>query len=252
MCVLLLLKKPLPGFSWVVAANRDEDPQRAATPPGLHLSRGVKILAPRDKKAGGTWIGINEKGLGAALTNIGSGSGGESAYSRGLLVFDALGHESLEGAAAALRARFAQVSLQPFRLVLFQGERCLLLETHKGKLQERGVEGDFLFFTHQYGPGEAEIPGLGAGKPSIGGKEVDDLFYHLQVILATGRGHETQGHGSFALCRCEGNPRTVSCTMIAIPEEMPEKLRFFHSNGDPLHSKLLDYSVLRKRLAGVR
>ncbi len=252
MCVLLLLKKPHPGFSWVIAANRDEDPGRAATPPGLHFSKGVKILAPRDKKAGGTWIGVNEKGLGAALTNIGSGSRKESPYSRGLLVFEALGHQGLDQAAASIRARFAQVPLQPFRMVLFEEDRCFLFETHKGKLLEEEFDGDFLFFTHQFRPGEAEIPGLEDGKANFGGVEVEDLIYHLQVVLATGRGHETQGNGSFPLCRCEGSPRTVSSSIIAIPEEMPEGLRFFHSNGDPLNSELLDYSVLRKRLAGVR
>ncbi|HHI79920.1 MAG TPA: hypothetical protein ENK02_08055 [Planctomycetes bacterium] len=251
MCALLLLKRPLPGFRWVVAANRDEDPQRAATPPGLHLRRGRKILAPRDKKAGGTWIGVNEKGLGAALTNLGSSSG-ESPFSRGLLVFDALGCSSLAEAASQARARFAQFSFQPFRLLLFQGEDCLLLESHKKELLETRCQGDLLFFTHQYAPGEAEIPGLEDWRSSLGGQEVEDLIYHLQVVLATGMGHETQGHGSFPLCHLEGKHRTVSCSMIAVPDEMPHGLRFFHSNGDPLNNELLDYSVLRKRLAGVR
>ncbi|GEM_PF-3678611 len=248
MCVLLLIKRPLPGFSWVMATNRDEDPQRAATPPGLHLSHGVKFLAPRDKKAGGTWIGVNEVGLGCALTNIGMGSGGKTFFSRGLLVFEALGHRRLGEAAEAIRKRCSQVPLQPFRMVLFEGDRCLLLEWHKEKLLEQGFEGDFLFFTHQWGPGEAWIPGLEEGTASFGDKEIEDLIYHLQVVLATGRGHGVQGHETFPLCRCEGNPRTVSCSMIAVPEEMPEGLRFFHSNGDPLSSPLLDYSGLWKRL----
>jgi hypothetical protein len=212
----------------------------------------MKILAPRDKKAGGTWIGVNEKGLGVALTNIGSGSSGESPYSRGMLVFDALGCSGPEEASKAIRTRFSQLEFQPFRLVLFWGEDCLLLENHKGKLKEEQFEEDYLFFTHQYASGEVEIPGFEGWRPGLEGKDVEDLIYHLQVVLATGRGHELHGKRSFPLCHLEGNPRTVSCTMIALPEEMPDRLRLFHSNGDPLNHELLDYSVLRKRLAGIR
>ncbi len=68
MCLLLVSYKTHPNYKIIVAANRDEFYNRPAVPaefwddePGL--------LAGRDLKAGGTWLGITKKGRFAAITN---------------------------------------------------------------------------------------------------------------------------------------------------------------------------------------
>jgi len=87
MCTLVLAVPP-PGGVLQVAANRDEFLARAAAPP--EISADGRWLAPRDLRAGGTWLGVNAAGLFVGVTNRSAGSRDEARRSRGLLVLDAL------------------------------------------------------------------------------------------------------------------------------------------------------------------
>ncbi|HEB90773.1 MAG TPA: hypothetical protein ENI85_14465 [Deltaproteobacteria bacterium] len=70
MCTLIVLHRCIPGKPLVVAANRDEFLDRPAEGPALRrLGRG-RILAPLDLEAGGTWLGLNARGVFAGLTNL--------------------------------------------------------------------------------------------------------------------------------------------------------------------------------------
>ncbi len=60
---------PDSDYPLVVAANRDEFYHRPSTSPTAICSDPL-IVAPRDLEAGGTWFGVNGKGLVAAITNI--------------------------------------------------------------------------------------------------------------------------------------------------------------------------------------
>lgn len=90
MCLIALAYKVHPRFPLIVAANRDEFLDRPAEP--AHFwSDAPEILAGRDKRAGGTWLGITRSGRFAAITNyrdmrINFPAG----PSRGLLVREAL------------------------------------------------------------------------------------------------------------------------------------------------------------------
>ena len=66
MCTLVLVV-PEPGGVLQVAANRDEFLARPADPPTP--SADGRWLAPRDRQAGGTWLGVNRAGLFVGVTN---------------------------------------------------------------------------------------------------------------------------------------------------------------------------------------
>jgi len=68
-----------------VAANRDEFHARQAAPAGFWQDR-PQILAGRDLKAGGTWMGVSRSGRFAAVTNYRGGTEPTAAHSRGELV----------------------------------------------------------------------------------------------------------------------------------------------------------------------
>ena len=90
MCLILFAYRSLPDYRLVLAANRDEFYDR----PTRHVAfwdDAPEILAGRDLKAGGTWMGITKKGRFAAITNYrDSGMTIENAPSRGDLVKDFL------------------------------------------------------------------------------------------------------------------------------------------------------------------
>ena len=69
MCTLIALHRPHPRVPLVVAANRDEYLDRPASGLACFEHRGRRVVAPRDLRAGGTWLGLNDRGMFAAFTN---------------------------------------------------------------------------------------------------------------------------------------------------------------------------------------
>lgn len=90
MCLILFAYDIHPRYRLVLAANRDEFFERPAAP--LHFwEDNPEILAGRDLKQMGTWMGITRKGRLAALTNYRDPGGiKEGAPSRGDLVVNFL------------------------------------------------------------------------------------------------------------------------------------------------------------------
>ena len=69
MCLLVLAWNAHPRYRLLVAANRDEYHDRAAAPLGTWPAR-AGILAGRDLRAGGTWLGIDRRRRFGIVTNF--------------------------------------------------------------------------------------------------------------------------------------------------------------------------------------
>jgi uncharacterized protein with NRDE domain len=90
MCLIFLGVDAHPKYRIVIAANRDEFYDRP-TAPASFWNDAPELLAGRDLRAGGTWLGITRTGRMAALTNYRDPTlNKESAPSRGKLVSDFL------------------------------------------------------------------------------------------------------------------------------------------------------------------
>jgi uncharacterized protein with NRDE domain len=68
MCVIYLAFRSDPRYRLVVAANRDEFHERP-TAPMAEWEEEPGLLAGRDLRSGGTWMGVHTRGRFAALTN---------------------------------------------------------------------------------------------------------------------------------------------------------------------------------------
>lgn len=68
MCLILLACDIHPEFRLVLAANRDEFYHRPAAPLSFWQD-APQVLAGRDLKAGGTWLGMSRTGKISAITN---------------------------------------------------------------------------------------------------------------------------------------------------------------------------------------
>lgn len=87
MCLIAFAVDPAPGCHLLVAANRDEDLDRPTAP--LHrwrLDGGAEVLAGRDLREGGTWLGVGLQGRVALLTNVRQSMPAPGRRSRGELV----------------------------------------------------------------------------------------------------------------------------------------------------------------------
>jgi len=90
MCLIVFAYRHHPRYSLILAANRDEFYERPTS--GAHFWEDhPDILAGRDLKYGGTWMGITRSGRFAAVTNFRDVSEfREHPLSRGLMVKDFL------------------------------------------------------------------------------------------------------------------------------------------------------------------
>jgi hypothetical protein len=115
---LVILRRPEHDWPVVIGANRDEMVERPAKPPGRHWPDRAEIVAGLDLLAGGSWLGVNDCGVAAAVLNR-HGSLGPAAglRSRGELVLEALDHADAVDAAAAL-SDLDPASYRSFNLIV--------------------------------------------------------------------------------------------------------------------------------------
>jgi|GEM_PF-5933027 len=67
LCTLFILRRP--GHDWplLLAANRDEVRHRPAEPPARHWPDRPGVVAALDRTGGGSWLGVNDQALVAAV-----------------------------------------------------------------------------------------------------------------------------------------------------------------------------------------
>jgi uncharacterized protein with NRDE domain len=132
MCVAAVALAASPRWRLVMIGNRDEYHARPTAP----LARWDNgILAGRDLQAGGTWLGANQAGRFALVTNY-RVDGYPQAHlaSRGALVTDWLLGREPDGIAG----------MNPFNLLLFDGGEAWHLTNHPSpqrRLLDPGIHG---------------------------------------------------------------------------------------------------------------
>lgn len=142
MCLIAFAYKEHPKYDLVFAANRDEfyeRPTRAAQ----FWDEQPDLLAGKDLKAGGTWMGITKAGRFAALTNYRDpASRKEDAPSRGHLVLDFL--KASNPAQLYLRGLHPKADqFNGFNLLVGSPEKLMYYSNHTGEAQplDPGVYG---------------------------------------------------------------------------------------------------------------
>jgi hypothetical protein len=199
-----------------VVFNRDEQRTRPdAIPPRLKRSEGRLICYPVDPRGGGTWIGVSDTGVVAALLNR---SGTQRScpgpsQSRGTVVPAVLRARSIAEAVSIVRA-WLPMRLAPFRIVI-----C-----HRTEVYWADGGGDAIGQIH-YVP--LDRPVLFTSS-SLGDATVFEprkrLFEQLLTLMA-GRPLEAQrlfhqhqwpGHPEMSVVMNRRDARTVSRTQIEV------------------------------------
>ena len=104
---------------YLITSNRDEHVSRPlALKPQEETIGSVKVLFPKDPKAGGTWFALNENGSVGVLLNggfVNHSPTGNYARSRGLVLLDVIASEN----PFDLLQEMELLQIEPFTLVLF-------------------------------------------------------------------------------------------------------------------------------------
>jgi uncharacterized protein with NRDE domain len=138
VCTLTVAWRVFEDSPLVVAANRDEAMDRPSRRP-IVIESEPRVLAPRDERAGGTWIGVNDQGVFVGITNRWTDAELAGERSRGLLVRDALDCETAAAAVDLIREAVADCEYEAFNLLVADAETCTYLEW-AGDLSVRALQ----------------------------------------------------------------------------------------------------------------
>lgn len=241
MCLLIVIAGVDPDYPIVVAGNRDELRARPSAPPGLFVGKRHRMLSPRDRRAGGTWMAVNDAGMFAGLTNLSRAGVRSGAPSRGRLAHLALDEDDLDAAVAAVRRAVGAGLDNAFQLVMSDGRSTVVLGYDGSDVRVQTTR-DPVVVSNEHRMGELDLPGLAAALEP--GLEVGQRLQTLQPILCD-RG-ETGGH---RILKIGGDYGTVSSSLIAVPRGDLRRLIWRYAPGPPHETDYRNYGNLGRRLA---
>ena len=253
MCSLIVLAGFDPDYPILVAANRDELRDRQSSPPGLYAdSERRRVLSPRDRVAGGTWIGVDDSGRFAALTNLFGEPVREGAPTRGRLVHVALDAEDgVDAAIDAVESAVADGDDNGFQLLVSDGATTRVL-THPSGAGAAGLERESFedrphvaAISNEHRPGRLVLGSLlePATAPGI---TAEDRLDRLEPLLR----HKGDTAGVDHKILKDVDPRygTVSGSLIALHRDDPSRLVWRFAAGMPGVAPWRNYGNLGRRL----
>lgn len=147
MCTLAFYFQAFSYYPIVAAANRDESLTRPSAAP-RQLSAAPWIYGGQDLLAGGTWLGINEYGILAAILNRHTGLPADPhRRSRGILCLEALKYASVEDAVAFVNA-LSPNEYNPFNLLLADHSQAYVIHAQAPLFETKSLLPGFHLLTN--------------------------------------------------------------------------------------------------------
>lgn len=239
MCTLVLLRRPDASWPLLIAANRDEMAGRDSAPPARHWPDRPETIAGLDRMGGGSWLGLNDRGLMAAVMNRTGTLGPEAGKrSRGELVLETLDHAEADAAAGAL-ADLDPHAYRPFNLAIADPRRAYWLR-HGGDGEIRvhpiPVGLHMLCATELDDPGHPRIARylprfLAAAVPQ---PQTDTWEDWRRLLASTETDPTADPESAMVVARADGFA-TRSSALIALPAYPSPACppRWLHADGRP-------------------
>lgn len=142
MCLVAVSWLSHPRWRLLMAGNRDEFHARPTAALAPWPAPRAEVLAGRDLRAGGGWVGVDRHGRAAVVTNVRDPLASTSGPSRGALIADYLaGRADASAYAEVLHGRATE--FPPFNLLVADDRQCRFLGNHPLALQAlaAGVHG---------------------------------------------------------------------------------------------------------------
>jgi uncharacterized protein with NRDE domain len=242
MCTLALLLCVSSRFPLIVAANRDEALARPSTTPE-RWQLPLPILAGRDLRAGGTWLGVNAVGLVAGLTNLWTGQPADpNRSSRGAIVAQLLAQVDLDAARAWIDAQPKGLT-NPFLAICADARgRAFWTQSETAGGAQSLAPGIHVFGNS---PPQASAAKLAAAARSFadafaqrGGEAAHEILAALRPVLAA---HDAGADPLQSVCvHTEHGFGTVSSSCILLG---PRDVAYYHAAGPPCRSEFQSFTA---------
>ena len=244
MCLLALFFRATADAPVIVGANREERYDRPGTPPHI-LDGPCRAVAGTDPQAGGTWLGVNDRGVLIAVTNRRRLEEPERPRSRGLLARDLL----LNGASAADAVELAKRELHPDRyagcnLLIADRERAVVV--HAGDWLSIWPLPPGLHVLTNHDVNQEGDPRVGHALAWLSRRNCETTAECLAALAVLCGQHGDDGP---PICLHGQDRGTVSSSLIALRPALSESI-YRHAQGPPDRVPYADYSHLLKELAG--
>lgn len=247
MCIFSVVYQHLADCPVFVLTNRDESTERPSLPPQEFISPigGTRWFGGADAKAGGTWFGINEYGLIAAITNRKKNVEPSEPRSRGLLCRDVLGHSTAGAAVDWVQRELVAREYAGFNLILLSVEGAWVIEALDEPL------------CGQLEPG---IHTVGNGPlAAVSDPRVAFMQSLVERMVADSTDGKARVRRAEEICRIqadEGSPGiclhgdrwgTVGSTIAAVGR-VPQQAEYHYAAGPPCTTPYVDYSAQVRRM----
>jgi len=245
MCLLGLFFQTLPDCPLLVVANREEAYQRpASSPRRMHEPQDhLAWLGGIDLQAGGTWLGVNERGVFVSVTNRSKQHVPPAPPSRGLLCRHLLGCSTAKEAFTEAQMLLRQHDYAGFNLLVADTNRAWIVEAADN------------LSTHSLSPGLILLANGSWNNPHDG--RVARARGFLQPLAAApwqqvaDRAKQLCGlhaEGDEPPICLHGEDRgTVSSTILALPAHRSESI-YWHAPGPPCRTPYEAYSPALREL----
>jgi len=243
MCILAIQYKTISNAPILVAYNREERFDRPTQPPKIQSGK-PRAICGIDRKAGGTWLGVNQHGLLVVAANRLKTNVPAEPRSRGLLCRELLG---MANAKEAVRHAVAELVSGGYA-----GVNYLCVDARFGAVV--------------YGGNHVETEQLTPGLHIMTNGSLDDYrddrqdFIRRQLTLqkiesavtflamasrAFARKPDASGRRGVVLTG--GEHGTVSSTLLSLPKKIQNAV-FQYTPGPPCDTKYDDYSALLRQV----
>jgi uncharacterized protein with NRDE domain len=242
------------NYPLLVAANRDEHYDRPSAAPQV-LQGPPKILAGRDLRVGGTWLGVNEYGLVVGILNRRLNDiepTRTNARSRGLLCMDLLALKSARDGRDFVAAHDQQYN--PFTVMFADRDAAFVAYNVGPELITRPLARGLHVFSSA---AEVDLHSIKADRArekfarALVGQDADhfrtaDWIAPLQLVLSDHSLDNGSADPGDAICVHRDSSGTVSSSVIAYSLSA-SRFEMFHCAGPPCKNPFADALILEVR-----
>jgi uncharacterized protein with NRDE domain len=247
MCLLALFFRVVEDAPVVLGANREENNQRGGEPPRIHEGP-CRFVAGVDPVAGGTWLGVNEHGVLAAVTNRTKENRPEHPRSRGLLARDLLACSTAKAASQLAVGELDGNSFDGCNILCADAESAILVLSGDW-LRVRPLPPGLHVLTNGDANDERD-PRLAFAAYLLGRegnryRSSADCVQMLQQVCGRREPDEP------AICLHGDERGTVSSSILALRPSLTKSV-YLHAQGPPDRTPYTDYSDLLRPMAEPR